>query len=60
LDHRDARVHATLAFFAATGRSAPWGLNVGFVALVLNVVVLVIVTALMRITAHGTRPSRIG
>lgn len=48
---------ATLAYFAATGKSGPWGLNQGFVALVLNVVVLVVVTALTRITAHGTRPS---
>jgi len=49
---------ATLAYFAATGKAAPWGLNQGFVALVLNVAVLAIVTALMRLTAAGIRPER--
>jgi SSS family solute:Na+ symporter len=48
---------ATLAYFAATGKSGPWGLNVGFVALVFNVAVLAIVSALMRISATGTRPA---
>ena len=44
---------ATLAYYAATQRATPWGLNVGIVALFLNVVVLVIVTAVMRMP--GTR-----
>jgi solute:Na+ symporter, SSS family len=38
---------ATLAYFAATGKSIPWGLNVGFLALLLNVIVLAIVSLML-------------
>src|SRR5579863_1423989 len=48
---------ATLAYFAATGKTIPWGLNVGFLALVLNVAVLIIVTAVMRMTATRSHRS---
>lgn len=51
---------ATLAYFAATGKTIPWGVNVGFLALVLNVVVLVVVSAAMRMTATGARRSYTG
>jgi SSS family solute:Na+ symporter len=34
----------TLAYVAATGASIPWGLNPGFLALLLNVIVLEVVT----------------
>lgn len=51
---------ATLAYFAATGKSIPWGLNVGFLALILNVIVLVVVSAIMRKPATGPNPAYTG
>ena len=47
---------ATLAYFAATGASIPWGLNTGFLALILNVIVLVVVSLALGRRAVSASP----
>jgi len=47
---------ATLAYFAAAHTSIPWGLNTGFLALILNVIVLVVVTLALGRRAVSASP----
>ncbi|MGA3036319.1 MAG: sodium:solute symporter family protein [Vulcanimicrobiaceae bacterium] len=47
---------ATLAYFAATGASIPWGLNNGFLALILNVITLVVVSLALGRRAVSASP----
>jgi solute:Na+ symporter, SSS family len=46
----------TLGYFAATGASIPWGLNNGFLALIINVIVLVVVTLALGRRAVSASP----